>query len=193
MHYNIIILHSLPVGALVRNDDLKRLSASAIIDDDSRYSLTAELQTEKNTYNTRYTPLIELSIPDRDPITFTGSLLYRPMKKVDVDLRLENAFRRPVTAKGYVTIMSKKGRQRLETSIDIKSTMLTSKVEGFIDRTTSSAHVYTSRLEVQYALSNSDQERITFSNKLRDSSTNIKKEYSLARYAFPFMIFYEQV
>ncbi len=73
-----------------------------MLDDKNEYSFTTELAIQKTKINTRYTPLVELSLPGEQPKRLTGNVLYRPGKKVDVDISVVNFFNDPVTVTGQL-------------------------------------------------------------------------------------------
>ena len=75
-----------------------------MIDDRKEYSFTSEVAIQSTKLNTRYTPLVEVSIPGKRPYRLTGNVLYRPGKKVDVDLSVVNVFSDTVTVTGAFTI-----------------------------------------------------------------------------------------
>ena len=79
---------------------MKRLTTQATIDDKQKYTMTAELETVSNKFNTKYNPRMEMTMPGRNPIKFGGSILYRDGKRADIDLSLENLSQKPMTVKG---------------------------------------------------------------------------------------------
>ncbi len=62
-----------------------------------------QVAIEKTKLNTRYTPLLELSMPGQQPRRLTGSVVYRPGKKVDIDVSAVNIFEDTVTVTGTMT------------------------------------------------------------------------------------------
>ena len=108
VHYNNIININILCfkGALTNDPDKKKITARAMIDDTKEYSFTSEVAIQKTKLNTRYTPLVEVSLPGKRPYRLTGDVLYRPGKKIDVDLSLVNVFRGPISVNGMYQIVS---------------------------------------------------------------------------------------
>lgn len=85
---------------LTNDPEKKKVTARVMIDDSQEYSFTSEVAIQDSKLNTRYTPLVEVSIPGKRPYRLTGNVLYRSGKKVDVDLSLVNIFSDTVTLTG---------------------------------------------------------------------------------------------
>ena len=79
---------------------MKRATATAIFDGTDTYTAMMEMGINKNRYNTKYMPKMIITIPNKPSPTISGTLLYRPGKKVDIDLSIENIVSEPVHLKG---------------------------------------------------------------------------------------------
>ena len=96
----IILPFSYPIGSRQNTNELKQVLGKAVIDDRYTYSFVTEVGVTGNKQRTRLIPKLEISLPGRDPYKLGGSLLYRPMKRLDVDLTLENVFKDTVALNG---------------------------------------------------------------------------------------------
>ncbi len=88
------------LGSFLNTDDTKRIVGRALLDDSKEYSATAELVIEDTRYNTKYLPRFEVALHGKSPYKLGGHILYRPAKRADIDMALENVFSGPLTVKG---------------------------------------------------------------------------------------------
>ena len=157
---------------------MKRLTARALIDDQIEYSFKSEVAIEKTKIATRYIPLVELRIPQKDPYIMRGNILYRPGKKIDIDMSWRNIFRDTVSVSGDVNYIKK--RSRWQTNMALQSPYMTGSMEGYYERDTKGLH--SSRLELKYQVPRQDEQRFTISNKFRNLSNRNRYQYSIDRW-----------
>ena len=70
-------------------ENLKRLTANGKVDSDN-YGVKLEVVRVQTRFNTQFKPLVEVSLPRRQPYRLQGRVLYREGKKAELDLRLLN-------------------------------------------------------------------------------------------------------
>ena len=84
-------------------EEMNRLTGSFSIDDARTYGLLAELGMSGNEVRNVYTPRVQVTLPGQEPYTFTSEVLYRPGKRAQIEMTLENVFDSPVTLNGMLT------------------------------------------------------------------------------------------
>ncbi len=86
---------------MVNTDETKRATGRVTVDDSQEYSTTVELEIQKNGPNIKYIPRFELALHGlKRPYLLEGTILYRPKKRVDIDIALQNVYTQPFTLKG---------------------------------------------------------------------------------------------
>ena len=79
-------------GGIVNTEALKKVEGRCLIDDTTEYSFLAELPKEGNTF----TPTIRLSMPNKRPVSLTGTVTHIPYEKLQGEMRIDNVFTSPV-------------------------------------------------------------------------------------------------
>lgn len=85
---------------LTNTDKMRRVSATALIDDRDEYSFIAQVEVSAKKFGTQYTPLIQVNMPGQPIRKLAGSMLYRNNKKFDIDLTATNVLSDPLSFKG---------------------------------------------------------------------------------------------
>ena len=207
-------------GAVVNQDDLKRVLLTATIDETIEYSMRAEVAIEEKKNEIKYTPSLRAVVPGREPITLDGTVTYLKAKKLDVNMALKNAFTDPVTFSGkkaeYMLregihceiftrtshhLMSRpylmsqclmprlgsveykeiKKTRKFDVKIQVSSPIFKSTIEGFTSNIHDIGNSWASRADIAYTYGMSPKQRIVINHKMRDSSINNLKTYSMDR------------
>ncbi|ELU04621.1 hypothetical protein CAPTEDRAFT_222921 [Capitella teleta] len=167
-------------AAMVKTDSVKSISARTMIDDNSEYAVTAQLTTQGSDSVIKYIPDVQVIIPGRENIVLDGSVTLRQNRKFDVDLALKNLFARPFSVRGSVDKINNRRRMKYGGELELSSSFLTGRVEGFVDHNKASAgQSLASRLTVEYSYQGGQSQSIVLSNKIRDKSTETDMSYSL--------------
>jgi len=147
----------------VGTNDLKRLVVQALIDETYEYSLMTEIQQEISRESLKFNPVIELVIPERDPITLTGQVLYKSKKKLEVQFHLANLLQEPIALTGS---MNKK-QNGYFTDISLTSSMGSAHVNGYLELARARRQMSSSsRLEFKYQLPESAEENIAITHSM---------------------------
>lgn len=162
-------------GSLVNQEDLKRFTARAIVDDEKEYALTAEIQVEANKYNTKYIPVVELTVPTRTVGRLEGEVTYRPNKKIDIDLSIKELTRSPMSIKGGILVKDKGLRHDIDMAVKVPG--FSGDVEGFLERSPESS--LSSRMTVNYQIARGPRESFTITKKWSKTSNGDLDEYSI--------------
>ena len=96
MTYRLTLIVS---GALVNEDNTKKVSVHMDMDGERLLTIMSSLQMEQH----KYTPSLEILIPGRKPVTLSGQVQYEQGKSMGADLTLKNVFKSPVSVKGRLT------------------------------------------------------------------------------------------
>ena len=79
---------------------MKRLSARCLIDDTLDYGLESVIAIESSSKSLRLSPRIEITRPADRPITMSGNIVYKGLKKSNLDISIDNVFAEPITISG---------------------------------------------------------------------------------------------
>lgn len=166
-------------GSLVNRPEVKQATLKAMIDDTNEYSFNAEIGIEKRgTTEFKFSPKLEIAIPNRQPILFNGTLNYTKGRKAEMKLALKNAFRDPITADGSMTVVEKPTSTKYDVSMQIGSPIFKGTLTGYTLNSRDHGNSWASRAELKYSYRGGRQERILLNHKIRDLSSNNLKTYS---------------
>ena len=70
------------------------------IDGDKSYTLNAEMKKERVKNAHKYSPSIEITLPNKQPYTVSGMFMYDGIRKFDVELDMNRITAKPVKASG---------------------------------------------------------------------------------------------
>ena len=72
------------------------------IDGDKSYTLNAQMKKERVKNAHKYSPSIEITLPNKQPYTMSGMFMYDGIRKFDVELDMNRITAKPVKASGTV-------------------------------------------------------------------------------------------
>ena len=79
---------------------LKGISGKMNIDGNKAYTLNAQLKKERVKNAHKYSPSLEITLPNKQPYTVSGMFMYDGIRKFDVELDMNRITAKPVKASG---------------------------------------------------------------------------------------------
>ena len=168
-------------AALTNTDEMKRIFTTVTVDGRNEYTFNAEVAIDEKSYSSQYVPKVEIQIPGRDKILFTGDIKHRPGKKAVFTMALKNVFAEPIKTSGSVTMINEQNQMRYETDLKFSSHLLNGKLATFVDNTKDQANSVSSMLDLEYTYKNQPQQSIKFEQRFVDGSASETFSYTLDR------------
>ena len=82
---------------------MKRLNAHLIIDEATEYRLESSLAMESRGAGVRYTPQVEITIPNRKPIRLSSILVFNGLRRSSVEINIDNIYEQPLNLAGTIS------------------------------------------------------------------------------------------
>ena len=80
---------------------MKGVKGSVVIDDAHIYGIDMHMEMSVNEIRSLYKPYFSLTLPSQaDPYTVSGSALYRPGKRLQLEMTIDNILSSPITLNG---------------------------------------------------------------------------------------------
>jgi len=153
-------------GAILNNENHKRLTGRLLIDEEREYSITSEVQINTKTGRRTITPNVEIRMHNRNTISLSGQIDHTLHQSLNADLTVKNLFSEDVNVKAELTKQNRgRGSTRYDMSTEFHSQIFHTKVTGYLD---ARKDRYASRIEVDYGKQRKPEHRLVLNYKMRD-------------------------